>query len=777
MFQTFANPWMLFALGGVALPILAHLLSRRRFDVVEWGAMQFLNPSKKTRRRLKLEELLLLLLRISVIAALVFAAARPVLPSGWWSGYQSSGSRTVVLVIDGSSSMSRSDGLNSVHQTAIRRANEFLGTLNPEDSVALIDARDQPRTVVESPLRDIETIREKLKALPPPAGACATVEAIEKAIGILGRSSSAAREVVVFTDRQANGWRSDEDARWNRIDDLLRFPAVRPHLWCVDVAPHLGEMTRNIAVGRIGLSREMTVPDFPLRLNAEIRNESAAELQVQVRLMQDGQTLAGEQKTVTISPKSATAVEFSHSIRQEGTHILSVSVEAAGDAISVDNVSHAAIRVASSLPVLLVNGTPAPGPADRDTFFAELAFAPPEQGAPWIQARTVEAGDLRPADLEGAAAAVISNVATLSPEIVVALMEFLRQGNGLLVTTGRNVTPDAFQRSFADTGLLTQLELMRIRESSPAPGNLIHVAPLTIQPGWLDRFRSDPARSFLKASFGAWSQFRTLPFQATTPPSTPVKPNGAAADPQQPPVAQANSQTPAAESPVILAQLSTGDPLLLETRRGDGRILVFSSSLDRTWNDLPAKSDYVPFLHEAIFHVAARGSQRNVSFGEPLVALLSKTAGDTATAPAVPEFVFTHPEQAQLLVPAADQGSRWVGISTASTIPGVYRVSLKEQPQNSHGSDAFVVNYDHDEDVFRTLTKDDHSRLATNDRVRFLNSVEQLSQSMYGDESVTELWAVLMAVFLAFLIGELLLTRRTILRGYGGESLGAPAGV
>jgi hypothetical protein len=42
---------------------------------------------------------------------------------------------------------------------------------------------------------------------------------------------------------------------------------------------------------------------------------------------------------------------------------------------------------------------------------------------------------------------------------------------------------------------------------------------------------------------------------------------------------------------------------------------------------------------------------------------------------------------------------------------------------------------------------------------------------MYGDESVTELWAVLLAVFLLFLIAELLLTRRTIRKGYGGEAL------
>lgn len=70
MFQYFLNPWLLAGLVGIGLPLAAHLISRRRFDVVDWGAMQFLNPSRKTRRRMQLEELLLLLLRMGVIGLL-----------------------------------------------------------------------------------------------------------------------------------------------------------------------------------------------------------------------------------------------------------------------------------------------------------------------------------------------------------------------------------------------------------------------------------------------------------------------------------------------------------------------------------------------------------------------------------------------------------------------------------------------------------------------------------------------------------------------------------
>ena len=54
----FGLPLMLLGLAGVAIPVLIHLLNRRRFDVVDWGAMQFLQICQTTRRRLLLEELL-----------------------------------------------------------------------------------------------------------------------------------------------------------------------------------------------------------------------------------------------------------------------------------------------------------------------------------------------------------------------------------------------------------------------------------------------------------------------------------------------------------------------------------------------------------------------------------------------------------------------------------------------------------------------------------------------------------------------------------------------
>ncbi|HTW94625.1 MAG TPA: BatA domain-containing protein [Tepidisphaeraceae bacterium] len=72
-------PWFLAAgLGLVSIPILIHILNRRRYKVVDWAAMVFLlRAMKKNRRRLRFESLLLLLTRCSLLALLGLALARP----------------------------------------------------------------------------------------------------------------------------------------------------------------------------------------------------------------------------------------------------------------------------------------------------------------------------------------------------------------------------------------------------------------------------------------------------------------------------------------------------------------------------------------------------------------------------------------------------------------------------------------------------------------------------------------------------------------------------
>ena len=72
----FLNPLLLWALPLAAVPILIHLLNRRRFQRVRWAAQEFLLAAlKRNRKRLRMEQWLVLLLRTLAVILLVILAS------------------------------------------------------------------------------------------------------------------------------------------------------------------------------------------------------------------------------------------------------------------------------------------------------------------------------------------------------------------------------------------------------------------------------------------------------------------------------------------------------------------------------------------------------------------------------------------------------------------------------------------------------------------------------------------------------------------------------
>src|SRR5919204_3471747 len=137
------SPWMLLGLPVLLIPPIIHLLNRRRYDVVDWGAMQFLQVSEVKRRRLMIEELLLMALRMGLLGVLVFALAGPFFPSDLSARLGARANRDVVLIFDGSYSMAATDelGKGSAHEKAKEWALNFLDELVPGDGVAGLPAQ------------------------------------------------------------------------------------------------------------------------------------------------------------------------------------------------------------------------------------------------------------------------------------------------------------------------------------------------------------------------------------------------------------------------------------------------------------------------------------------------------------------------------------------------------------------------------------------------------------------------------------------------------------
>lgn len=585
------NVAMLVGVAGAAIPVIIHLLNRRNDPVVDWGAMQFLEFSPRERRRLNLDELLLMLARMALLAGVALALARP-----FWSptpagasaseavaGGDSATRRDVVIVLDGSTRMGRMAGGTSPRAQAIAWARAFVKRLKPGDSVAVLDARDRVRGLVDPPSFDLGRVDKALADAPPPRGPSDLPSAIGEGFRILEKTGNPARDVVVLSDLRRTSWRPGDLPRWALLRDLRARMPDPPRVWAPSFArPDDAEDPPDGSVGPLELSRAVLTPGLPVDVTAAIGNAGPGPLTRAVELVVDGQAVPGSSRVVGPIPAGGRSpVTFRAEFAEPGSHLVAVRLAPDPDPLPVDDESARPVSVASALNVLLVDGEPGLEPLSGEVDFLKAALAPTGDPSPLVKASTVTSREFKAEDLKGMRVVVLANVEKLGPELAAALGAFVEGGGGLLVAPGDRLDAGAFNERVGRGWLPARLGPLK---GDPAKRAAVaHPAPRTFDGPALGPLGKGDAPALGEADLFAYRVLEPEP--------------GAS----------------------VVARLDTGDPWIVERASGKGRVAVLASAVDAEAGTLPVNPDFVPWAHELIAHLAAGAEgPRSTRPGEPL---------------------------------------------------------------------------------------------------------------------------------------------------------------
>ena len=755
----FLNPALLWlGLAGLSLPILAHLLSKRRYDIVDWGAMQFLELRQNARRKILLEQILLMALRIGLIALVALAFMRPWAEGSWFTRAINSQSRDVVIIVDGSYSMGWKGKGTTPHEDAIQFAKHFLDDLNAGDSVALIDARDKPRVVMEVPTRNFKKIREELDGMPPPAGKADLALATRKAVQILSRSKNLAREIVVVTDKQAKSWRPDDKALWTTYDDQLNQPAVRPRTWVMEVGAKNTEKLTNFAVSRIKLNREVTAIGYPIRAQAQIsasgnRNSVFRKAYLEI----DGQRLEGKtvQKKIDAGSKGQATVEFEYAFKEPGSHRISIVLE--DDKLPGDNRADAVVVVTEAVPALLVDGDPNDQELIKsETVFIHSALTPSDNPAPWVKAEAISWKSLngKLKDLDKYDAVVLANVPRLTDVQLEALQKYVADGGGVFFALGNKVDPQYYAgKPFAGGSGLMPLKPLKIIENKD-PKKPVYPLDKSLEVSWMQRFTVKADSGFPEFRFSHRWDSELAEVKKDVKKPAPKK-----GEPKPVKVSQ----------PVVAAKYTTGEPLIVTRKYGRGRVVVMTNAIDSDWSTMVAKDDYTVLMHEIVFYLASAKSTRNVDVGAPLVLAVPEdkdVSNHRFFGPGETSFKF--------ITGKADKGFKTLRLNETA-LPGVYafrKQTKNGKPDLTDSAEYFVVNFDRDESDLTPLKDPQREALAkSNDnddeaRMTFVPNREEMKKAMFKDNSRSEFGWLLLVLFLGLLVFEVVMTKKMVQGGH-----------
>ncbi|HKS07830.1 MAG TPA: BatA and WFA domain-containing protein [Gemmatimonadaceae bacterium] len=195
--MSFLAPLWLALSAAASIPIILHLLKRRRGVQVEFPAVRFLlRAEREHRRELRLRNLALMVLRVLIVFCIALAAARPLGRTGG-AGHAPT---ALAVVVDNSLSTSALRGATSALETLQRAASDILGAATADDRVWLLTVDGNVAA------GDAAAARAVLDRLRPIGGAGDLVGAVERGVALTRASGLNAAAVVVLTDGQASQW-------------------------------------------------------------------------------------------------------------------------------------------------------------------------------------------------------------------------------------------------------------------------------------------------------------------------------------------------------------------------------------------------------------------------------------------------------------------------------------------------------------------------------------------------------------------------------------------
>lgn len=683
--------WQLFALGGAlaAVPILIHLLSRRRVRKVDWAAMHWLLAAmKRHQRRLRMENWLILLLRVAAIVLLGLALARPVLTEG--AGVLARQKRSVYLVLDNSYSTAAKLDARAVVDRIKHEAELVLGAVGPDDATTVIVTNDPDEEAAHG--RDPHVLVGRavgLEGARRAREAAATVRTRDaaanwaKTLAVVQEQMNdedVNRHVVLVTDLQAKDWLRSERERLaegegggeaatpaagassdrlrKRMIQILRRPAA---ISVIDVG---GQDRRDLAVVKVeNRGRQDSFVGRSLRLAVTVANfgrqpVSGAQLGVRVD--------DGERKLnfpVPDLPAVATGLQVPKpgfatvqvdlprsTFRAPGSHVLHMTVtpprtDPGADMLARSSERWLALKVRRRVQVLAWTKTSTSDQQMNAEDYlrgiyegdAPTGSGTPAQGPPPIyryeaaasesalRARLADRGE-RPIDL-----VVLAGVTPQDEKLAEALRDYVAEGGGLLVFTGEGARPENYNNLFWSEDPSERLLPYRL-----APNPEVRDRKNTAEGhfGFDLSFQEDPhplGEPFTNVQADDWVKrvppkvWGRTPF--VEPDAEPEEGDGEdASAPEQPTRAVVLRFRPAAGREQGAAAIVAGE-------LGEGRTVWVGTSVDNGWLDRSVL--FLPvFLDEAAMYLTRPSDAgRNLEIGGILRASIPSAAEQVRVVP------------------------------------------------------------------------------------------------------------------------------------------------
>ena len=711
--MSFLNGILLLGAAAFLIPLIIHLLNKRKVVTVRWGAMHLLHEViRQRKRKMKIEQLLLLITRIAIPIVLALCLARPVLTALRSLGL---GSSSLIVMLDDSFSMRAPAAQTTLPGgTVMEQARQDMQTMLTDlpsgSSAQVILSGGAPRKLLDQATTSLDLVPKKLSDVPAMSGPLAANDAFQSASSALKDAPNAAREVVIVSDFQEVDWRAIADGAALPALENLSKQEPKPQITFYRVGSDLAE---NLSIASADISALVAAESQPIGLRVRIKNHGKRPWQdVAVHLEADGARLRTAR--VSLAAEGEAVLSFTHAFDKVGDHSLSVRLE--GDSFADDNAFYSIVQVRNQLNVLLIDGNPSNEPLAGATDFLEIALTPHTVAAnslkDLIRTKKVDLRKIREDDLRQQEVIIMADVQHLQGHTMNGIDKFVKEGGGLLVFAGPECDLDWYNREFYRKG--EGLYPAAIKGYSRADSD---ATPARIL---MQRFTHPAALYFNDARAGRLqdAEFRHW-FELV----------------------------PQGDQTQRIFNLDRSVPMMIEKKYGRGRVIAAATTADAEWSNLPLQPFFVPLMQRLTTYLATVGSAP----AWQLVGATIRLPLDKADLGA--EFTLRDPTgQTQTLKPVKEGEAVFLQ-SQVITQAGIFQL----QKVGVEKASLLAFNVDGTESDLKALPAADIQKIAQRHDAAFADTLPSYQALDRTRRHGSELWQPLLIALLALLFAEVLL--------------------
>ena len=613
----FLNSLFLVALTATALPIIIHILNRRRVRKIEFSSLEFIfELSKRRMSKINLRRWLILLLRTLAVAFLVLGFARPTMQSNAAFFMPGDTPKHVVVCIDVSANMGVEKEQGTAFTVAKRVAGEVIDESGRNDLVNIVAFSSQAEPLFESGTRNKQIAKKAIEGLRQTAEGTSYPRALDTALELARQGEVKPAEIYLISD-------------FRESPDSVLVTETPADARVVLLPVYKGDVD-NVSIDRVFMPRKLIRPGEVIRVGVSVTNHSRVQpANFPLELFIGGSRKA--EKVMNLSPATSMTVNFAVSLNDWGSHRCRVAKNR--DRLPVDDDRFFLLEVSRRIPVTLIRGRKY---ADSDQqraasyFFVDKALNPRGSGEGEFSVEAIDERNLTASSLPGKGVVVWTDPRDLDRRRFELFKRYIQGGGSALVFLGPEKGP-----LWENGDFLGYLGIQRATVRQRADGE--RFASFQNQHPIFALFNEDELELLTKSRVRSY-----------------VSASGVAPD-------------------SILAYLGSGDAGVWECRRGRGRLIVVATAPDMMSGDLPLSPMFLPLIHTSVSYLSSPEGADPYTENYVGAQLVFDLPASSSTQSAALSIVDEHGESYKPLLYETDAGEHRVMLARPRTV-GFYKL-------------------------------------------------------------------------------------------------------